>query len=108
MKPKIFSKIKGVGVNYNMVSNISNYMLLESEKYQFLDVENSNFIVVGLDVANKLNLSVANTYNEAINQVNFFKTMELENFKRKTRINFCMVLLTQVFIQFLRNLIIIF
>ena len=86
--PKIFSRIKGVDVNYNMVSNISNYMLLESEKYQFLDVENSNFILVGLDVANKLNLSVANTYNEAINQVNFLKLWTLDTSQKKPELFF--------------------
>ena len=86
--PKIFSRIKGVDSNYNMVSNISNYMLLESEKYQFLDIENSHFIRVGLDVANKLNLSVANSYEEAIKHASFLKIWSLNPSEKKPELFF--------------------
>jgi len=75
--PKIFSRIKGVDTNYHKVSDISNYMLLESDKYLFLGTEKCRNIIVGLDVANKLNLSVANTYEEANKHAKFLKIWSL-------------------------------
>jgi len=80
---KSFSKIKGVDKNYNYVTNLSNYLIVESNKYNFFDFNNLNFIVVGLDIANKLNLSVANTYKEASKQKKLLNVWNLKTSKRK-------------------------
>ncbi len=80
---KSFSKIKGVDKNYNYVTNLSNYLIVESNKYNFFDFNNLNFIVVGLDIANKLNLSVADTYEEASSQKKLLNVWNLKTTKRK-------------------------
>ncbi len=85
---KVFSKIKGFDENYNKVTNTSNYMLLESEKYPFLNFENPRAVIVGLDVANKLNLSVANDYNEAAKHIKFLKIWSLHTSSKKPELFF--------------------
>ena len=80
---KCFSKIKGVDKNYNHVTNFSNYLIVDSDKYNFFEFNNSNFIVVGLDVANKLNLYVADTYEEASQQKKSLNVWNLKTTKRK-------------------------
>jgi len=80
---KSFSRIKGVDENYNYVTNLSNYLIVGSDKYNFFDFNNLNFLVIGLDVANKLNLSVANTFDEANRQKKLLKVWNLKTTKRK-------------------------
>ena len=86
--PKIFSRIKGVDSNFNKVINISNYMWMESEKDQFLNIKNPSAIIIGLNVANKLNLPVANTYEEAIKHRNFLKIWSLNTSNKKPELFF--------------------
>lgn len=86
--PKTFSRIKGVDNNYNKVCNISSYMLLESDKYKFLDFNNLYSMIVGLDVANKLNLSVANNYEEASKHSRLLKMWSLKTTKKKPELFF--------------------
>ena len=80
---KSFSKIIGVDKNYNHVTNLSNYLIVDSDKYNFFDFNNLNFIVVGLDIVNKLNLSVADTYEEASKQKKLLNIWNLKITKRK-------------------------
>ncbi len=82
--PKVFGRIKGVSENYNDVSNITNYILVESDKYKFLDRQHSNSVImVGLNIANNLNLSVANTYQQANRQINLLKIWSIKTSSKK-------------------------
>ena len=75
---KTFSRIKGVSDNYMKVTNLSDYVLANSIKYQFLDNKNPYSIIIGLNVANKLNLPIANTFEEANKHNKFFKIWSLK------------------------------
>ena len=86
--PKIFSKIKAVDVNYLKYSELSKYILLESENYPFILNEYSKLIIVGVSVANKLNLQVANNYDEAFNQINNLKIWTLNTTNKKPQLFF--------------------
>ena len=86
--PKIFSKIKAVDVNYFKYSGLSKYILLESEKYPFILNEDSKLIIVGVSAANKLNLQVANNYDEALNQINNLKIWTLNTSTKKPQLYF--------------------
>ena len=86
--PKIFSKIKAVDVNYLKYSELSKYILLESEKYPFILNEYSKLIIIGASVANKLNLQVANNYDEAFNQINNLKIWTLNTTNKKPQLFF--------------------
>jgi len=85
---KTFSRIKGVSDNYMKVTNLSDYVLANSIKYQFLDNKNPYSIIIGLDVANKLNLPIANTFEEASKHNKFFKIWSLKVFPDKPKLFF--------------------
>ena len=86
--PKLFSKIKAVDVNYFKYSELSKYILLESEKYPFTLNEDSKLIIVGVSVANKLNLLVANNYEEAFKHINNLKIWTLNTSANKPQLYF--------------------
>jgi len=86
--PKTFARIKGVDNNYTKVTNLSDYILVKSSKYQFLDNKNPYSIIVGLDVANKLNLTIANTFEEANKHTKFLKIWSLKTSTKKPKLFF--------------------
>ena len=62
--------------------------MLESEKYPFILNEDSKLIIVGVSAANKLNLQVANNYEEAFKHINNLKIWTLNTSTKKPQLYF--------------------